>query len=155
MKRKQFLAKTVGLLAAACLMPAAMAAEKATGPEAEAFVHKAAAYMKANGAEKAFDEFTNGKSFKDRDLYIFVYDMNGKCVAHGANLKLIGKDLIGMKDPDGKPLVKMLVDLAKDKGKGWTETVKFRNPTTDKIQTRVNYVERVGDYAVGSGYYQD
>jgi signal transduction histidine kinase len=76
-------------------------------------------------------------------------------VAHGANVKLVGKDLIAMKDPDGKPLVKMLIDVAKDKGTGWTETVKFRNPTTDKIQTRVNYVERVGDYAVGSGVFKD
>jgi cytochrome c len=54
-----------------------------------------------------------------------------------------------------RPLVKMLVDLAKDKGKGWTDTVKFRNPTTDQIQTRVNYIERVGDYAVGSGVFKD
>ena len=41
------------------------------------------------------------------------------------------------------------------KGHGWTETVKFRNPTTDKIQTRVNYIERVGDVAVGSGVFKD
>ena len=85
--------------------------------------------------------------------------MNGrnffKALARGANAKLVGKDLIGLKDPDGKPLVKMLIDVAKDKGKGWTDTVKFRNPTTDKIQTRVNYIERVGDYAVGSGVFKD
>ena len=69
--------------------------------------------------------------------------------------KLVGKDLIGLKDPDGKPLVKMLLDVAKDKGQGWTESVKFRNPVTEKIQTRVNYIVRVGDTAVGSGVYQD
>ena len=140
------------------LLPFAGAARACDGDnaaEAEALVKKAAAYVKANGNDKAFEEFTNGKSFKDRDLYVFVYDLNGKCVAHGANAKLVGKDLIGLKDPDGKPLVKMLVDVAKDKGKGWTDTVKFRNPLTDKIQTRVNYIERVGDYAVGSGYFKD
>lgn len=126
-----------------------------TPAEAEAMVKKVAAFIKANGTDKAFEEVTNGKSFKDRDLYIFIYDLNGKCVAHGANAKLVGKDLIAMKDPDGKPLVKMLVDVAKEKGHGWTDTVKFRNPTTDKIQTRVNYVERVGDFAVGSGVYKD
>ena len=38
---------------------------------------------------------------------------------------------------------------------GWTETVKFRNPTNDKIQTRVNYVQKVGDYVVGSGVFKD
>jgi len=133
----------------------AAAADKSTPADAEALVKKAAAYIKANGADKAYEEFTNGKAFKDRELYIFVYDFHGKCLAHGANPKLVGKDLIGLKDPDGKPLVQMLVDVAKNKGQGWTDSVKFRNPTTDKIQTRVNYVERFGDVAIGSGVYKD
>jgi signal transduction histidine kinase len=132
-----------------------LAADKGTPAEAEALVKKVAAYVKANGAEKAYEEITNGKSFKDRDLYVFVYDLNGKCLAHGANPKLVGKDLIGLKDPDGKPLVKMLVDVAKEKGRGWTDTVKFRNPTNDMIQTRVNYIERVGETAIGSGVFKD
>ena len=154
MDRKAFLT-TMTLAALTAVAPHAFAAEKGNQAEAEAMVKKAVAYLKANGPEKSFEEFTHGKSFKDRDLYIFVYDLNGKCVAHGANAKLVGKDLIGMKDPDGKPLIKMLVDIAKEKGKGWTEPVKFRNPTNDKIQVRVNFIERVGDYAVGSGYYAD
>jgi signal transduction histidine kinase len=153
MNRKRFFT-AIGLFA---LLPfsAAVHADAGTAAEAEALVKKAAAAIKANGAEKAFDEITNGKSFKDRDLYVFVYDLNGKCLAHGANAKLVGKELIGLKDPDGKPLVKMLVDVAKDKGKGWTDTIKFRNPLTDKLQSRVNYIERVGDFAVGSGYFKD
>jgi len=154
MNRKTLL-KAIGLAVLVPFAAAAHAEAAGTPAEAEALVKKVGAFIKANGAEKAFDEVTNGKSFRDRDLYVFVYDLNGKCLAHGANAKLVGKDLIGLKDPDGKPLVKMLVDVAKDKGKGWTDTVKFRNPTTDKIQTRVNYIERVGDYAVGSGVFKD
>jgi hypothetical protein len=49
----------------------------------------------------------------------------------------------------------MLLDVAKDKGLGWTEAVKFRNPVTPTIQARVNDIVRVGDPAVGSGVYQD
>ena len=131
------------------------AAAKAEPADAEALVKKAVAYIKANGADKAYEEFTSGKAFKDGDMYIFAYDFNGKCLAHGANPKLVGKDLMGLKDPDGKPLIQMLVDVAKTKGRGWTDTVKFRNPVTDKIQTRVNYIERVGDVAVGSGVFKD
>jgi signal transduction histidine kinase len=137
------------------VVSAAHAADAGTPAEAEAMVKKVVAYMKANGAEKAFDEVTNGKSFKDRDLYAFIYDLNGKCLAHGANVKLVGKDLIGLKDPDGKLVIKIVMDLAKEKGKGWTEPVKFRNPTTDKLQTRVSYIERFGDYVIGSGVYKD
>ena len=154
MQRLHFI-KAASALLLSSLAFASFAAEKGTAPEAEAMVKKAVALIKSAGPEKAFEEITNGKSLKDRDLYVFVYDLNGKCVAHGANAKLVGKELMGMKDPDGKPLIKILVDVAKDKGKGWTETVKFRNPTNDQIQTRVNYIERVGDYAVGSGVFKD
>ena len=132
----------------------ASAADQGTAAEAEAMVKKAVAYIKANGAEKAYDEFTNGKSFKDRDLYIIVYDLNGKNLAQGANPKLVGKDLIGLKDPDGKPLIKMFIDLAKEKGKGWVEGCKFMNPVTQKIEGKAMYLERVGDTLVGCGIYK-
>ncbi len=93
------------------------AAEKGTKAEAEAMVRKAVAFMKANGKDKALAEFSNPKGqFVDRDLYIFVYDLNGKCVAHGANRKMIGIDLMAMKDPDGKEYVKERVEIAKTKG---------------------------------------
>ena len=147
--------KGAAALVLASLAGLSSATDKASPADAEALVKRAAAFIKANGADKATEEFTNGKAFKDRDLYVFVYDFNGKCLAHGANPKLVGKELLGMKDPDGKPLIQMLIDVAKTKGSGWTDTVKFRNPITDKIQTRVNYIERVGDLAVGSGVYKD
>jgi cytochrome c len=133
---------------------ASHAADQGTAAEAEAMVKKAIAYIKANGPDKAYEEFTNGKSFKDRDLYIIVYDLNGKNLAQGANPKLVGKDLIGLKDADGKPLIKMFVDLAKDKGKGWVEGYKFLNPVTQKIEGKSMYLERVGDTLVGCGIYK-
>jgi cytochrome c len=154
MKRKNFL-KALGLVTLVLSTAAVRAADAGTPAEAEAMVKKVVASIKANGPEKTFDEVTNGKSYKDRDLYAYVYDLNGKCLAHGANPKLVGKDLIGLKDPDGKLVIKIVMDLAKEKGKGWTEPVKFRNPTTDKLQTRVSYIERVGDFVVGSGVYKD
>lgn len=145
-----FRAGLMGLL----MVSAAHAADQGTAAEAEAMVKKAVAYIKANGTEKAYDEFTNGKSFKDRDLYIIVYDLNGKNLAQGANPKLVGKDLIGLKDPDGKPLIQMFIDLAKSKGKGWVEGYKFLNPMSQKIEGKAMYLERVGDTLVGCGIYK-
>jgi cytochrome c len=152
MIRQQFLRT----LAAACLgalITVLPAHAQGTKPEAEALVAKAVANIKAKGAEKAYDEFTNGTAFRDRDLYVIVYDLTGKNLAHGANAKLVGKDLIGLKDPDGKLLNKMLVDLAKEKGKGWSEEFKFRNPTTNALQRRIVYVERLGETFVGAGVF--
>ena len=133
----------------------AHAADRGTAAEAEAMVKRAVAFIKDKGPEKAYDEFTNGKQFKDRDLYVIVYDLEGKNLAQGANPKLVGKNLIGLKDPDGKPLIQMFVDLAKTKGKGWVEGYKFLNPVTQKIENKSMYLERVGDTLVGCGIYKD
>lgn len=130
------------------------AADQGTAAEAEAMVKKAVAYLKANGPEKAAEEFTNGKTFKDRDLYVSYYELSGKVLGHGANAKLVGKDLIGLKDPDGKLFIQMICDLAKSKGKGWTDSYKFRNPTTDKVSEKIIYVERVGETWIGVGIYK-
>lgn len=132
----------------------AHAADQGTAAEAEAMVKKAVAHIKSAGPEKAYDEFTNGKAFKDRDLYIIVYDLNGKNLAQGANPKLVGKDLINLKDPDGKPLIQMFVELAKTKGKGWVEGYKFLNPVSQKMEGKAMYLERVGDTLVGCGIYK-
>jgi signal transduction histidine kinase len=99
-------------------------------------------------------EFTNGASFKDRDLYISYYELGGKVIAHGANPKLVGKNLIGLKDPDGKAFIQMIVDVAQTKGKGWTDSYKFRDPLTDKLAEKVIYVERVDDTWIGVGVYK-
>jgi cytochrome c len=92
-------------------MNSAFAADAGTKDEAVAMAKKAIEYIKANGAEKAYAEFSNPKGqFVDRDLYITVYDMNGKCLAHGANAKQVGRELIDNKDVDGKEFVKERVE---------------------------------------------
>jgi len=132
----------------------ASAAEFGTPAEAEGMVKKAVAFMKANGKEKAIAEVNKPKGqFTDRDLYIFVYDLNGKCVAHGFNQKMIGKDLAEMKDPDGKFYVKERIEIAKTKGKGWQD-YKFTNPLSKKIEQKTAYIEKVDDLIVGCGIYK-
>ncbi len=132
----------------------AVAAEFGTPPEAEAMVKKAIQLIKADGRDKAFAEINNTKGkFVDRDLYIFVYDMNGKCVAHGFNAKMIGKDLIEMKDPDGKYFVKERIEICKTKGKGWQD-YKFTDPITKQLEPKSAYVERVENLIVGCGVYK-
>ena len=75
-------------------------------------------------------------------------------LGHGGNPKLVGKNLVGLKDPDGKPFFQMLVDLAKTKGKGWSEDYKFLNPVTKKIENKAMYVERVDGNWIGVGIYK-
>lgn len=133
----------------------AMAADKGTADEAVAMVKKAAAKIKAEGKEKAFAAFADpaNKEFHDRDLYIFVYDMNGVNLAHGNNPKMVGKNLMEMKDREGKPLIREMVNIAKSKGSGWVD-YKWPNPVTQSMEAKSSYVEKVDDMLVGSGIYK-
>ncbi len=141
------------LLALAGIVSGSEKAKHGTAAEAEALVKKAVASMKTNGKDTTFAEINNPKGkFTDRDLYIFVYDIKGKCVAHGQNPKMIGKELIEMKDADGKYFVKERVEIAKSKGSGWQD-YKFTDPLSKKIEHKRAYVERFGDFIVGAGIY--
>ena len=90
------------------------------------------------------------KDFHDRDLYAFIYDMKGLNLAHGARPALIGKNLIDLKDQDGKYLIREMVDITKGPGNGWVN-YKWPNPLTNKIEDKASYVELMGDYFVGVG----
>jgi signal transduction histidine kinase len=130
------------------------AADQGTSAEAETMVKKAVAFVKANGPENASEEFTNGKTFKDRDLYVVYTKFNGDVLAHGGNPKLVGKNLSGLKDSEGNPFFQMLLDLAKTKGKGWSGSYRFMNPATQKIEAKVMYLEAIGETYVGVGIYK-
>ena len=143
------------LLAASLLALSTLghAATNATKDEAVAMVKKGVAAIKANGAEKTYAEIT-AKKFVDRDLYLVVYGLDGKCLAHGANEKQVGKDLIELTDIDGKYFVKDRVAMVKSKPAGAWQEYKFTNPVTKKIEPKVMYCEKLGDTAVCGGVYQ-
>lgn len=152
--RKTLTALLAGILAGLLSFSAA-ASDKGSADEAVAMVKKAVALIEKEGKDAAFSQFgdSQNKAFHDRDLYIFVYDMNGVNVAHGINPKLVGKSLIDMKDNDGKPIIRGFVDIAKTKGKGWHD-YKWPNPVTKAIEQKSAYIEKVGDLIVGSGIYK-
>jgi cytochrome c len=125
-----------------------------TKAEAEAMVKKAIAFAKAQGKDKALEEISKpGGSFTKGALYVFVYDLQGKVRAHGQNPKLVDKDMLDAKDPDGVFYVKERIALVKAKGKGWQD-YKFSNPTTKKIEDKTAYVELYEDLIFGCGVYK-
>ena len=133
---------------------AAVAAEPEHGSreQAMAMVKRVEAMFQKDGADATFKAVT-GKTFNDRDLYPFVYKLDGTdCVAHGANPAMVGKNLIDLKDQDGKLLIRELSEVA-TKGSGWVD-YKWPNPLTKMIDPKSSYVERMGDYFVGVGVYR-
>jgi signal transduction histidine kinase len=149
------------LLAAALVLSSSLGAalpatagENASRDEAVAMVKKGIAFIKAQGAEKAYAEITNkNPQFIDRDLYLVVYGLDGKCLAHGANPKQVGKDLIELTDIDGKYFVKERVAMVKAKPAGAWQEYKFTHPQTKKIEPKVMYCEKLGETAVCGGVY--
>lgn len=132
---------------------AAHASEYASSKEAETMVAKAIAALKTN-KQKTYDEITaKDAKWIDRDLYPVVYDLTGKVLAHGQNPKQVGKDLIDLKDPDGKLFVKERVELASAKGKFWQD-YKFTDPLTKKALPKQMYCEKLNDTAVCAGVYK-
>lgn len=152
MKKLTFIAA----LTASMLAVPAIAAERGSEAEAQKMVADALALIKSAGPEKAYKTFTDHPdgAFKDRDLYVFVYDFAGNCLAQGANAKMVGKNLIELKDADGNPLIKGMIDMTKAKKKGWYGPYKFTNPATSTYDYKKSYCEQgAGDTMVCVGVY--
>lgn len=145
---------TLVLAGAMTFASSAMAGESANKDEATAMVKKAVSFIKEQGAEKAYAEISNkaGK-FIDRDLYIVVYQLDGKVLAHGANEKFIGKDMSEAQDVDGKLYVKERIELAGKQPTFWQD-YKFVNPVSKKVEPKQMYCERVDNTAVCGGVYK-
>ena len=158
MQSKQFLQFTLALAAAVAVVgPTAVLAKdgNATAAEATAMVKKGVAYLKANGKDKTYAAISDKHGqFVDRDLYLVVYGLDGKCLAHGANTRQIGKDLLDLTDIDGKYFVKERVELARSKPAGFWQEYKFTNPTNKKIEPKSMYCERVDDAVLCGGIYK-
>lgn len=149
------LAVTVVMAASAAFAcGGAWADDQATKSEAEAMVNKGIAFIKANGKDKGYAEISSKQGqFKDRDLYLVVYGLDGKVWAHGANEKMVGRNLIELKDVDGKEFVKERVELGKAKTSFWQD-YKFTNPVTRKVEPKSMYCERLDDTVVCGGVYK-
>ena len=141
---------------ALCLVLATPGAQagNATAEQAVAMVKKGVAFIKAQGTEKGYAEISNKQGqFIDRDLYLVVYGLDGTVLAHGANDKMVGKNLIDLKDIDGKAFVKERVEMAQTNSSYWQD-YKFTDPVTRKIEPKTTYCERLDASVVCGGIYK-
>lgn len=142
-------------IAAAALFAGTVdAGQNATKDEAVAMVKKAVGFIKEQGIEKGYAEISDkGSQFHDRDLYVVVYQLDGMVLAHGSNVKFVGKNLIDAQDVDGKPFVKERVELASKHPSFWQD-YKFVNPVSKKVEPKEMYCEKLENTAVCAGVYK-
>jgi cytochrome c len=145
----------ISAVAATFVFVGGASAGGATKDEAVAMVKKAVAFIKEKGPDKAYPEITDkaGKEFHDRDLYVVVYQLDGKVLAHGSNEKFVGKDLSDAQDVDGKLYVKERVELAGKQASFWQD-YKFVNPVDKKVEPKQMYCEKLDNTAVCAGIYK-
>ena len=122
------------------------------------FVENAANLLEAQGT-KAFPEFAVPRSkWFNEAHYLFIYGINGVCLFHPVDHELVGKNLMNLKDMNGKPIVREITDIGRRPGakaSGWIfylwEERAGLNPTW-----KVSYIRKaIGPdgkiYLVGSG----
>ncbi|MBK7006294.1 MAG: cache domain-containing protein [Burkholderiales bacterium] len=121
----------------------AMAQDHGTKDEAKAMVNAALAHVKKAGNDQAFKDFTADKAnWTKKDLYVFAMDMKGVVLAHGANEKLVGKNLIELKDQNGKGFAREFIEVGSTKGEGWVD-YDWAHPVTKKVEGKTSYVKRI------------
>ncbi|MBT9499737.1 MAG: cache domain-containing protein [Burkholderiaceae bacterium] len=147
---------TIAGLACVSLSTAVLAQERGSKEEAKAMVDAAIEHVKKVGGDQAMKDFSTDKAkWSKKDLYVFVYDMKGISLAHGANEKLIGKDMSQVKDSNGKPIIVEMIKLVSAGKDGWVD-YDWAHPVTKKIEPKSSYVRKLTnpDGFVGVGIYR-
>ena len=116
-------------------------------------VKKAVAYYKKNGKDKTVAELVKSPGpFVDRDLYVTLYNMQADALAH-INPKMVGKNMMELRDADGKYHIKERMEAAQKGTSGW-QNFKFFNPVTKKIEPKRMYWEKHDDLVFACGAYK-
>ncbi|MBC8525575.1 MAG: cache domain-containing protein [Candidatus Cloacimonetes bacterium] len=122
------------------------------------FVNKAVELIEKEG-EDCFPEFRKKDSkWFHNDLYIFVWGLDGMRYVYPPNLDGEGENMLDLKDINGKPIGRLIVDAASGKkGEGWVH-YQWPKPEKKEPSWKSTFVKRVTapsgkTYLVGSGLY--
>lgn len=117
-------------------------------------MEKVVAHYNSVGQAQAFKDFNQQGDYKNGEYYVIAQSMTDKKIKfHGVNEKLIGRDLTGLKDTDGKNFIQEMFDVAGGAGTGWV-SYKWPHPGTKKIAQKHTLINRVGDMMLMIGYYE-
>ncbi len=140
-----------------CFAFSAIAAGKATEAECIAKCEEAATLIQKQGLDAALKQLSDRNGpFVWKDTYVFTIDLNKKTVlAHPIKPALVGKNLIGIKDINGKMFFAEFINVAKQKGKGWVSYM-WPKPGEKKPSPKKTYVLKVPgqEVAVAAGIYE-
>ena len=145
------LALGMGLFGTASL---AQAQARASKEEAVAMVKKAIAFYKANGRDKTFAEVSDqAGQFRDRELFVVIMDSKANVLAHGALKKMIGANIMELKDTNGVMIIRSMFKAVEKANSGWSDEYLFLNPVNKAMEPKLSYVEKFEDMLFFCGYH--
>ena len=134
------------------------AGEHATKDEVISMVQKAVKMAQEQGKDAALAEVADphGK-FVWKDTYVFALNpADAMTLAHPVKPKLVGKNLLHIKDINGVMIFVEFAKIAKyPEGRGWVDYM-WPKPGEKKPSSKHTYIEVVPgeDVMMGSGYYE-
>ncbi len=96
------------------------------------------------------------RDIRNESSYVFIYTFEGINIADPILKQNAGKNLIDFKDPNGKRVIKELIDVSKEQDGGYVEYV-WNKPTTGTLVNKISYATSFEPYRwmIGSGVYLD
>lgn len=152
---KRFAIVTLALVVGFCLTGNAFADLEADKKECITKCEAVAAMVKEKGLDAAVAEVSKKDGqFVSAVTYTFLQKMDGTMIAHPMKASLIGKNLIDLKDSDGKEFFREFVKVAKETGTGWVDYM-WPKPGEEKPSPKTSYVLKIDDEVfVGAGVYK-
>lgn len=141
-----------GILSVIAINPVIASEKFATKEEAQTMVKQVHSALKTAKEQTIKEIIDKDAKWNKADLYPVVYDKEGTALAHGQNPKQVGKNLILLKDSDGKEFIKERLEMAKTQKSFWQD-YKFKDPVTSKVLNKEAYCE-VEDLIVCAGVYK-
>jgi signal transduction histidine kinase len=123
--------------------------EGAKKKQVQALIQKAVAYFNSHTADESFSAFNHQQDFIKGELYLFVFDTKGVCMAHGQQNELIWQNMYNTKDTYGIPFVQHIIDRGR-MGGGWI-TYQWKNAAKISYVTEVRKEDK--SYIIGCGFY--
>lgn len=139
-------------IAVMAIVQPALAEERGSPEEAKAMALKAAAYVQEHGREAAAHAFMTDSEWRDRDLYVYMYDADGIVLALAPAPDLVGTNRLELQTYGGKYVIKEMLAL---ESAGWVNYL-YDNPVTEQVEAKAGYtIPMDGGGFVGVGAYEE
>lgn len=105
------------------------------------------------GGDASLAAMSRVGEFSNRELYVYVINQQGYMLASGGpSVTLVGRNLLDLKDSDGKPFIREILDRSKQTERGSIE-YRWLNPQQNRVERKIGLFRAVGDKVVIVGYY--